>query len=297
MVRELDRPQYQEFPETAPTAYPVFYRTYSRRVDGQRETWQQVGDRVVRGLKKLGKLSDDECDLLRRMHRNIQSLPSGRWLWVGGTEWLENPANFSGAYNCTSTNVTDWRAFGLMMDLAMMGCGTGAVLEPDYIEQLPPIRNSLTVTVEGTQGDIPAEERQEETTVAIAGNDVTVVVGDSRQGWVKSYQTILELSSADTFDGTVNITIDIRHIRPTGEILKGFGGVANPVKVPDMYHKLVKILNKAVGRQLTSVECCLLIDQAAVVVVAGNVRRSAGMRQFSSEDADGAATALTVALT
>ena len=44
MVQELDRPQYQEFPETAPTAYPVFYRTYSRRVNGQRETWQQVGD-------------------------------------------------------------------------------------------------------------------------------------------------------------------------------------------------------------------------------------------------------------
>lgn len=291
MVQELDRPQYQEFPETAPTAYPVFYRTYSRRVNGQRETWQQVGDRVVRGLKKLGKLSDEESELLRRMHRNIQSLPSGRWLWVGGTEWLENPANFSGAYNCTSTNVIDWRAFGLMMDLAMMGCGTGAILEPHHIEKLPTIRNALTVTVQGTQGDVPAAERLEETTVAIAQNDVTIVVGDSRQGWVKSYQTVLELSSDEQFsqvDGPINITIDISHIRPTGEVLKGFGGVANPVKVPEMYHKLIKILNKAVGRQLTSVECCLLIDQAAVVVVAGNVRRSAGMRQFSSEDTAGA---------
>ncbi|MEM1426226.1 MAG: ribonucleoside-triphosphate reductase, adenosylcobalamin-dependent, partial [Cyanobacteria bacterium P01_H01_bin.130] len=254
----------------------------------QRETWQQVGDRVVRGLRKLGKLNDEECDLLRRMHRNIQSLPSGRWLWVGGTEWLENPANFSGAYNCTSTNVVDWRAFGLMMDLAMMGCGTGAILEPEYINQLPPIRNQLTVAVEGTQGDIPAGERQEETSVAIAGNAATIVVGDSRQGWVKSYQTVLELASSEDVSGTVDITIDIRHIRPTGEVLKGFGGVANPIKVPEMYHKLVRILNKAVGRQLTSVECCLLIDQAAVVVVAGNVRRSAGMRQFSSEDKDGA---------
>ncbi|MEM9244616.1 MAG: ribonucleoside-triphosphate reductase, adenosylcobalamin-dependent [Cyanobacteria bacterium P01_F01_bin.153] len=288
MVRELDRPQYQEFPVAAPTSYPVFYRTYSRRVNGQRETWQQVGDRVIRGLKKLGKLNGEECNLLRRMHKNIQSLPSGRWLWVGGTEWLEKPSNFSGAYNCTSTNVTDWRAFGLMMDLAMMGCGTGAVLEPSHVEQLPAVRNTLTVAVEGTQGEVPAGERQEETSVAIAGNDVTIVVGDSRQGWVKSYQTVLELSSAEQFDDTVNITINIRHIRPTGEVLKGFGGVANPIKVPDMYHKLVRILNKAVGRQLTSVECCLLIDQAAVVVVAGNVRRSAGMRQFSSEDVAGA---------
>jgi ribonucleotide reductase class II len=32
------------------------------------------------------------------------------------------------------------------------------------------------------------------------------------------------------------------------------------------------------------VECCLLIDEAAVTIVAGNIRRSAGMRQFSAED-------------
>jgi ribonucleotide reductase class II len=47
---------------------------------------------------------------------------------------------------------------------------------------------------------------------------------------------------------------------------------------------VAQILNKAQGRQLTSVECCLLIDEAAVTIVAGNIRRSAGMRQFSAED-------------
>jgi len=40
---------------------------------------------------------------------------------------------------------------------------------------------------------------------------------------------------------------------------------------------VASILNKAVGRQLNSVECCLLIDEAAVTIVAGNIRRSAGM--------------------
>ena len=30
----------------------------------------------------------------------------------------------------TSTNLVDWEAFGLMMDLAMMGCGTGAIELP-----------------------------------------------------------------------------------------------------------------------------------------------------------------------
>ena len=31
----------------------------------------------------------------------------------------------------------DWQAFGLMMDLAMMGCGTGAIIEPHLIDRLP----------------------------------------------------------------------------------------------------------------------------------------------------------------
>jgi len=54
--------------------------------------------------------------------------------------------------------------------------------------------------------------------------------------------------------------------------------------LPGLYERCASILNKAVGRQLNSVECCLLIDQAAVTIVAGNIRRSAGMRQFDSDD-------------
>jgi ribonucleotide reductase, class II len=145
MVRELDRvrsgsgsseeisPQIQQhfdsaqceqldFPATAPTANPVFFRTYSRFTATGRETWQEVCTRTLKGLVKLGKLTDAEADIIDRMQRQVKAMPSGRWLWVGGSEWLEQPQNFSGAYNCTSTNVCDWAAFALMMDLAMMGC-------------------------------------------------------------------------------------------------------------------------------------------------------------------------------
>jgi ribonucleotide reductase class II len=288
MVQELPRIRtHSAFPETATTAYPVFYRTYSRKDatdDGERETWAQVCDRTLGGLVELGQLTDAERDLIARMQGQVKALPSGRWLWVGGTAWSKRPENFSGAYNCTSTNVLDWRAFGLMMDLAMMGCGTGAVLEPKYINQLPAIRNRLAVTQEGAIGTTPVAERQEVTTVTVEGNHVTIRVGDSRQGWVKSYQTILELSSDDRFTGDVTVTVDLSDVRPAGEKLKGFGGVANPVKLPTLYERCAHILNKAMGRQLNSVECCLLIDEAAACVVAGNIRRSAGMRQFDSGD-------------
>src|SRR4028119_1854169 len=289
MVRELERErQQQDFPETAPAANPVFFRTYSRRTEQGRESWSEVCDRTTQGFTKLGRLSDSEAALLRRMMSQLKSLPSGRWLWVGGTDWIEKPENFSGAYNCTSTNAVDWRAFGLMMDLAMMGCGTGAVLEPKYISQLPTIRNHLIVSVQDEIGSTPVTERREQTEVKIEGDQVYIDVGDSRQGWVKSYQTLLELSTDERFSGDVQVTINLSDVRAAGERLKGFGGVANPVKLPELYQRCAAFLNKALGRQLNSVECCLLIDEAAVTIVAGNIRRSAGMREFASDDELGA---------
>ncbi|MGH1396549.1 MAG: ribonucleoside-triphosphate reductase, adenosylcobalamin-dependent [Trichormus sp.] len=290
MVRELEiKRQGAKFPETAPAANPVFFRTYSRRTEaGLRETWDEVCDRTIQGLVELGKLTPEEAAILEKTQRKLQALPSGRWLWVGGTDWINKSKNFSGAYNCTSTNLRDWNAFGLMMNLAMMGCGTGAVIEPQYINQLPAIRNRLHVTVQGNVGDTTKELRREYTQTHIEGNTVTIHVGDSREGWVGSYQTLLELSTDERFTGEVEVIVDVSDVRQAGETLKGFGGVANPVKLPGLYQRCAAILNKAVGRQLTSVECCLLIDEAAVTIVAGNIRRSAGMRQFISDDEQGA---------
>ena len=110
--------------------------------------------------------------------------------------------------------------------------------------------------------------------------------GDSRRGWVEAYRTLLRLASDEDLAAAapLQVTVDLSHVRPVGEPLKGFGGVANPVKLQDLFPRVATILNKALGRQLNSVECCLLIDEAAVTIVAGNIRRSAGMRQFAAQD-------------
>ncbi len=278
-----------DFPATAPAAYPVFYRTYSRRSAGGRESWHEVAERNLEGLRRLGDLNADEVALLRKLQADQKSLPSGRWLWIGGTPWIERSENFSGAYNCTSTNLVDWEAFGLMMDLAMMGCGTGAIIEPHLIERLPIVRNRLTITGVSPIGQTPAGQRQEHTSHSIEGSTVHIRVGDTRRGWVDSYQLLLELCSDDRFEGEVSVSVDLSDVRPVGEVLKGFGGMANPVKLGDLYGRVAQILGRAVGRRLTSVECCLLIDEAAVTIVAGNIRRSAGMRQFAAADHEAAA--------
>jgi ribonucleotide reductase class II len=272
------------FPASAPAANPVFYRTYSRRTPAGRESWEQVAERNLEGLRRLGHLDADEVALLRRMQRRQMALPSGRWLWIGGTEWIERSDNFSGAYNCTSTNLVDWEAFALMMDLAMMGCGTGAIIEPHLIERLPVVRNRLVIEAVSPIGATAPGQRQQATTHTIEGNQVAIKVGDTRAGWVESYRLLLEFSSDERFAGAVQITVDLSDVRPVGETLKGFGGMANPVKLADLYGRVAQILAKAIGRRLTSVECCLLIDEAAVTIVAGNIRRSAGMRQFAADD-------------
>ena len=277
--------QKDDFPKTAPAAYPVFFRSYSRKKSsGKRENWSEVNERNLRGLQELGGLSDEELNLMREMQRNQKAQPSGRWLWIGGTPWINKNQNFSGAYNCTSTNLIDWEAFALMMDLAMMGCGTGAIIEPHFIDNLPVVRNRINIKSVSEVGITPKENRQEKSSINIKDNKIFIKVGDSRRGWVDSYKFLLEASSDENLVDSLDVHINLEDVRPAGESLKGFGGMANPIKLKDLYSRVSSLLAKAIGRKLTTVECCLLIDEAAVTIVAGNIRRSAGMRQFASND-------------
>ena len=265
----------------------MFYRTYSRKKeDGTRESFTEVCDRVIEGLSELGEFNAEEEQLVERLLQEKKMLPSGRWLWVGGTDWIKDQKNFSGAYNCTSTELVDWEAFGLMMDLAMMGSGTGAIIEERMIKRLPAIRNRLKVDEVVGVGGVSDENRHENTYVDYLGNNLKITVGDSRRGWIDAYTAILEASSELAFDcqRPVRIRVDLSHVRPAGRKLKGFGGTSNPIKLENLFYRIAEILNGSFGRQLTSVECCLLLDEAATVVVAGNIRRSAGMRQFNSND-------------
>ena len=87
--------QKDDFPRTAPAANPVFYRTYSRKTTTGRESWLEVGERNLTGLKELGKLSIEELKLMQEMQKSQKALPSGRWLWIGGTPWINKNENFS----------------------------------------------------------------------------------------------------------------------------------------------------------------------------------------------------------
>jgi len=277
-----------EFSKAAPSAEAVFYRTYSRRkADGTRENFKEAMTRCVNSIAIIGQFTNEEKHLVIKQALKQACFPSGRAFWVAGTEWAKKKQNYSGWYNCTSTRVVDLEAFELIMELAMMGSGTGAMLETHVIDALPSVENFIDIVLTTEVGGIEPAQRQDETFVVTpeesGENEYVLVVGDSRQGWVKAYRAILDLACNPT-GNDVQLIIDLGNIRSAGEKLKGFGGTANPIKLREMFERVAKILNKAVGRKLTAIECCLIIDEAAACVVAGNIRRSAGMRQFSWDD-------------
>lgn len=279
-----------QFPEYAPVANPLFYRSYSRPDSmGDYERWEQVINRSIDGLRKVGNLTPKEIERMRKAFLSCSVMPSGRWLWCGGTEWSEKNENVYGGYNCSGTAIDSIETFGYLMNFAMQGCGTGSSLEHEFISKLPIIRNKLIVVVDDSKinDDHQKIYQKDDTEIQynIHENKITITVGDSRQGWVDSYTELLRQA---TFESDleslteINLLIRIGKVRDAGKRLQGFGGVSNPVKLKFLYNKIADILNGAIGRQLTAEECCLVIDEAALVVVAGNVRRSAGIRQFDS---------------
>lgn len=269
---EIDPHDLSKFP----VGSAVFYRSYSRPNENGYESWSQCIKRSLEGLRKLGKFTDEEFDLVYKNAMECKTLPSGRWMWCGGSEWIDKQENFYGGYNCTSNEVDDPNVFGWLMGLAMQGCGTGAVLEQRCIDKLPLISRKLNVSVVGEFGE--GGKLNTHIEYNLKEDFYKLIVGDSRQGWVDSYQSLIDLAMANKMFGDViykeiDLVIDISNVRESGKKLKGFGGTANPIKLKEFYVKIANLLNDAYGRQLTAEECCLLIDEAAIVVVAGNVRR------------------------
>ena len=244
----------------------------------------------MEGLRELGKLTRSQTNALMKLYKDKAVFPSGRWLWCGGTPWIKKLANHYGAYNCASITIESLEDIAQMMNLAMCGTGTGAVLEPDNLVKLPRMMGTLkigSVSQCGSVGGIKNSKITRFPTRNVkAAPHYEIVVGDSRQGWVSSVLMLMQLSAQAT-TSTVVVDIDLSNVRGKGEKLKGFGGVANPVKLAGLYSKLANVINRCIKENsgvLRSSDVCLLIDECALVVVAGNIRRSAGMRQGSPYD-------------
>lgn len=275
-----------EFPSTAPSAQSVFYRTYSKRQsDGQRESFGNTVERTQTGLAKVGKMSSLDSEVCREMMERQITFPSGRWMWVGGTAWAEKPENVSGCYNCVSISPESWEDFGYVMNILMQGTGVGFVAG-ENVERLPRLKRHIDLDITEGFGELPPTDDTKVTKLP-GCNEIRITVGDSRQGWCSALVKLLELASPQRCKvKSIVVRLDLRRVRKPGAAIKGFGGVANPNDLTTFFTEIVSRLNEvlASGGKLTSLDVAWIMCRIGLVVVAGNVRRSALIGQFMEGD-------------
>src|SRR5690606_39940006 len=105
------------------------------------------------------------------------------------------------------------------------------------------------------------------------GEATTFQIPDSREGWVESVDRLLRSYFRE---GQTPVEFDYSLIRPAGEPIKRFGGVAaGPGPLRRLHESLVSLLDSRAGDTISSADIVDIMNMIGKCVVAGNVRRSA----------------------
>lgn len=245
----------------------TFARTYARPLPtGKVEQWWQCVRRVVEGCYLVQKRHCRDWSLPwneRQAQRSAQEMyslifdfkfcPPGRGLWAMGTPFMFEKGGAC-LNNCgfvsTDQISDDFSApFVWLMDMSMMGVGVGF----------------------DTEGAFGKEVYLKEPRVS----KETFIIPDSREGWVDAFRRVL-----DAFSGRDALpeTFDYSEIRPSGEPIKGFGGIApGPNPLIELVERTKDILASYVAQD-KPVDSTLIVDLmnfAGAAVVAGGIRRTA----------------------
>tara|TARA_R100000687_G_scaffold64797_1_gene53177 strand:- start:374 stop:2290 length:1917 start_codon:yes stop_codon:yes gene_type:complete len=237
-----------------PTDYQAFIHQsrYSRWLDeeGRRETWEETVTRLLDFyndfLTKKYEFTFGP-DLYANLYNaivNMQVMPSMRAMMTAGPALARNHI---AAYNCSYLPVDSPRAFDECLYILMHGTGVGFSVERDYVNQLPPIPDT------------------------VESSETCIVVKDSKEGWFRAFKELINLLYAGQAPRW-----DVSEVRPAGAKLKTFGGRASgPGPLEELFKFTTKMFTDAAGRRLSTLECHDLMCKIADVVVVGGVRRSA----------------------
>lgn len=244
----------------------VYLRTYSRIKDnGEQEKWFETVERVVNGTYRMQKRHIDDNTLgwdddkaqasAQEMYDRIWSmkfLPPGRGLWAMGSSLTEEKSLFAALNNCAFVSTDNLKKdlhepFTFLMDASMLGVGVGF----------------------DTKGAGQIVLHKPKTEVE------TFVIPDTREGWVSALQMVL-LSYFKSNQKTVEL--DYSEVRPAGEPIRGFGGVASgPEPLRVMLDKIKEVLERDMNT-IGVLGVTGIVDVMNLIgkcVVAGNVRRTA----------------------
>ena len=255
----------------------TFLRTYSRKKeDGTKETWVDVCQRVIEGMYSLQKehcktnrlpWSDAKAqasakEAFDRLF-NLKWTPPGRGLWVMGTPIVNVQKNSAALQNCAfvstleMTKLNPAKPFGFLMEASMLGVGVGF-------------------------DDKGAEK--EFTIYAPKSECTTIVIPDTREGWVES---TVELINSYLKSDHNCLEFDYSEIRPAGAPISTFGGTAAGHEPLERLHNYIhKLFKGRAGELVTKKDIADIGNLIGVCVVSGNVRRSAELLIGSIDDSD-----------
>lgn len=235
-------------------AQVVYARTYSRK-DLKQESYADTVDRVLEGNFRLvpdTKEYRKEKQELRKIMLDRKGGPAGRGYWYSGAP---SHASLGGAAlnNCWFLTLDNWQNYVIAADLLMLGGGVGASVEYRFTSKLSAIKENVMI-------------------VHKASKDADFIVPDSRGGWCELIRRTLE----SFFVTGKSFTYSTVCVRPFGEPIKGFGGVASgPGPLVKMVENICSILISRQGRHIRPVDAMDILCCIGEMVVAGNVRRSA----------------------
>ena len=219
----------------------------------RRETWEELVTRNKDMHKRKYPHMVDEIEGAYKFVYEKKVLPSMRSLQFGGAPIELAPNRI---FNCAYLPVSEIEAFSETMFLLLGGTGVGYSVQRHHVTQLPEVRS-------------PNKRKRR------------FLVSDNIEGWADAVKVLME----SYFKGSMTVSFDYRDIRPKGAMLITSGGKApGPQPLKDCIHQLTKVLDTAVGRNLTTLEVHDLMCYIADAVLAGGIRRAALIALFSMDD-------------
>jgi len=264
----------QEPVKWGPIGQIVYLRTYSRWLNEEqrRERWDETVRRVVDYSVDLDPTMDRgekivEAERLFNTIYKMRAFPSGRTMWVGGTE--HSATNGQSMFNCAYTDVTSVVTLHDIVVLLMNGVGVGVGVRSDEVAQFKAqgelnlsssvvIKDYEYVGTPGTGGD-----------QFIHNGAKHFAVHDSREGWA---EFVRDFVYTYLFGEEELIYVNVDHIRPEGAPLKTFGGRASgPQALIDFVNGFIQAVSDNDG--INDIVLLDTVNLLGRMCVAGGSRR------------------------
>lgn len=304
--RTYARPIYKRDPETGKPLTDAFgvkvledWWTWARPThDRDNEHFGEMCRRVVQGnlayAPERTAQPGEELEMFTLMYR-MGGTPAGRHLWITGT-------GLPFSRNCWAAgwapDTSEHFRFAAMR--LFEGGGVGSNYSNDLLAVTQPLDTAVQVAFYARPDHPDYDKVAEAAGPALLPTkpedtlfDESMLVEDSREGWVAVWCRLVDLATSGR--GSVSVLIDVSDVRPYGAPLKTFGGQASgPAPLVEACKANAGVLNVRVAagkaskapRRLTSMDAMEIDHYQASAVVAGGTRRSARMslKHWADED-------------